>query len=484
MLSPYIAVAWLVLFAFGFAAASMWYTRRFRASLEDYVTARNSQGAGPTVLTLMASTLGAWILFAPAQAATWGGLAAIIGYALGAMSPRIAMIPLGRRMRTLIPNGHTLTEFIILRYGRALYGLTLLIMVFYLYIAMSAEITAIGKIVQLVAPVPLWLTAVLTLSATVLYTAYGGLRASIFTDQIHMVLIVPLLLFLVGLGAYVMGGAQPTLERLRVGAPQLLDLTDASGIKAGLSFFVAILLTGLFHQGNWQRIYAARDARTMGRGFLFGGLMVGPFIFLMGLFGLAFAGISPYGDGSVALFSILIPHVSAWFALLLIPLGLGLVMSSTDTAISAFSSLVAVDLGRLLPRASARTMLRLSRGLVFVLAVPIVLLAARGFSVLYLFLLADLLCAALAFPVFYGLFNRRHDGRAAVVGALAGLAAGLTLFPMPGERAHYLLESFLAAALVPVVVILIMQFLRRSVREFDFTTLEASVRQLDREGEV
>ncbi len=102
----------------------------------------------------MASTLGAWILFSPAQAATWGGLAAVIGYALGSMSPRLVMIPLGRRMRELIPHGHTLTEFLMARYGRPMYGLALFIMLFYLFIALSAEVTAIAKLVTMLRPCP------------------------------------------------------------------------------------------------------------------------------------------------------------------------------------------------------------------------------------------------------------------------------------------------------------------------------------------
>ena len=97
MLTQTTALMWLLLFSGGFAAASVLYTRRKRGTLEDYIVARNSQGAFGTILTLMASTLGAWILFSPAQAATWGGLAAVIGYALGSMSPRLVMIPLGRR---------------------------------------------------------------------------------------------------------------------------------------------------------------------------------------------------------------------------------------------------------------------------------------------------------------------------------------------------------------------------------------------------
>ena len=114
-------ILWLLLFAAGFAAAGVAYARHDRGSLEDYIVARNSQSSLATIATLLASTLGAWILFAPAQAATWGGLSAVIGYALGAMSPRLLMIPLGQRMRELIPQGHTLTEFVIVRYGRPMY---------------------------------------------------------------------------------------------------------------------------------------------------------------------------------------------------------------------------------------------------------------------------------------------------------------------------------------------------------------------------
>ncbi len=73
-------------------------------------------------------------------------------------------------MRELIPQGHTLTEFVIIRYGKRMYGLTLLIMLFFMFIALTAEITAISKLVALLAPVPLWVTAAIVMGATLLYT--------------------------------------------------------------------------------------------------------------------------------------------------------------------------------------------------------------------------------------------------------------------------------------------------------------------------
>src|SRR5690606_13337795 len=231
MLSSSSTLFWLTAFSFFFALAGVLYARHSKDSLEDYVIARNRQCSIATILTLLASSLGALILFSPAQAATWGGLSAVMGYAIGSMSPRIAMIPLGQRMRTLIPEGHTLSEFVLIRYGKGMYALTLLIMMFYMFIALTAEITAMGKLVALVAPVPLWATALIVLTATLIYTSYGGLKSSIFTDKVQMLIIFPMLILLVAFGWYAIGGVAPTLAKLELNAPQLLNISDPMGIK-------------------------------------------------------------------------------------------------------------------------------------------------------------------------------------------------------------------------------------------------------------
>ncbi|MFD2190809.1 sodium:solute symporter family protein [Pistricoccus aurantiacus] len=479
MLDTFSTILWLLLFSSLFALAGMLYARRHQESLEDFIIARNSQSATATVLTLMASTLGTWILFGPAQAATWGGLAAITGYALGSLAPRLVMIPLGRRLRELAPQGHSLTEFVMTRYGRGMYAITLVIMLFYLFISLAAGITAVARMIELLAPVPLWVTSLIVMGATLLYTLYGGLRASIFTDKVQMIVIMPLLIALLVFGWQAAGGIEPTLAGLTDKAPQLLNLADIGGLKAGLTFFIAVLLTGLFYQGNWQRVYAARDNRAVRTGFLLGGLLSTPMIFLMGLFGLAFVGLGMPGDGSVALFSVLLTDIPAWFAVALIVLGLALVMSSADTTISAASSMIAVDGGRLVPNASGARLMAASRWLIFLLAIPVMIVASQGYSVLYLFLLADLFCCAAAFPVFFGLFNRRFDGRGAVIATLSGLVAGLWMFPAPGDQLDTLMESFLLATFVPVAVALVLMRVLPTRERFDFATLSVGVRRFD-----
>lgn len=478
MLSATAAIGWLCLFAALFAIPGLLYARRQQDKLDDFVVARNSQSGHATMMTLLATTMGTWILFGPAQAATWGGIGAITGYALGALIPRFIMIPLGRRIRELIPEGHTLTEFVLHRYGKPMYGFVMVIMMFYMFISLTAGLTAIAKMVELLAPVPLWVTASIVMGATLLYTLYGGLRVTIFTDRIQMLVILPFILLLIAFGWQAAGGIAPTVAGLKEHAPHLLNPFDMGGLKSGLTFFLAVVLTGLFYQGTWQRIFAAKDNKAMRNGFILSGVLSFPIIFIMGLFGLVFMGLGLPGDGSVALFNVLLSEIPLWFAIGLLPFGLALIMSSADTTISALSSMMVVDLRRLMPNMSAHKLLGLSRWFICLLALPILYVASQGFSVLYLFLLADLLCCAAAFPVFFGFYNARYQSYNAVLSTLAGLIAGLAYFPTPGQEALYLLEAFLLATFVPVIVSCLLLLIPNRTR-FDFTILRQRICRLE-----
>lgn len=478
MLSTSAAITWLVVFAILFAVPGLIYARRTQDKLDDFLVARNSQSSISTLLTLLATTLGTWILFGPAQAATWGGIGAITGYALGSMVPSLIMTQIGPRIRTLMPEGHTLTEFVLGRYGRVMYAFVLVIMVFFMFISLTAGLTAIAEMVALLAPVPLWQTASIVMVATLIYTLYGGLRVTIFTDRLQMLVIIPFLLVLMFFGWKATGGITPMVHSLQEKAPHLLNPFDINGLKSGLTFFLAVVLTGLFYQGTWQRIFAARSSRVIRNGFILSGLLIFPIIFIMGLFGLAFVGLDLPGDGSVALFSVLLRDAPLWFAIGLLPFGLALIMSSADSTISALSSIFVIDIGRLSAKLSSQDLLKISRWLIIILSVPVLLVASQGYSILYLFLLADLLCCAVAFPVFFGFYSARYQSYNAVLSTMAGLVAGLLMFPNPGAPTTYLLESFLLATLVPVVISLLLLLVPTKVR-FDFSVLAQRVRNLE-----
>ena len=96
------------------------YSKKYQG-LENYLVANRSVGVFSLTTSLVASALGAWILFGPASAATWGGIGAVIGYALGTAFPLFILVFFGKKFRKLYPKGKTLIEVVRLRFGSKLF---------------------------------------------------------------------------------------------------------------------------------------------------------------------------------------------------------------------------------------------------------------------------------------------------------------------------------------------------------------------------
>ena len=105
------------------------YSIQFKG-LNNYLLANRSVGTFSLTTSLVASALGAWILFGPASAAIWGGIGAVIGYALGTAFPLFILIYLGTRFREKYPKGKTFIEVIRLKYGPNLFKLILVLSIF------------------------------------------------------------------------------------------------------------------------------------------------------------------------------------------------------------------------------------------------------------------------------------------------------------------------------------------------------------------
>ena len=68
-----------------FAVLGIYHSKKFQG-ISNYLTANRNIELFSLTTSLVASALGAWILFGPVAAATWGGLGAVIGYARHSVS--------------------------------------------------------------------------------------------------------------------------------------------------------------------------------------------------------------------------------------------------------------------------------------------------------------------------------------------------------------------------------------------------------------
>ena len=443
------------------------YAGRQRINLESYMVNRNQVGGWSALATVTASALGAWILFSPQEAGSaFGGVSAILGYCLGSAGAVALFFVVGPRLRHLMPQGHSLNEYVKYRFGGPMYWLVEAVYVFYKFIYLTAELTAIAKALRLVANIPLGVTALVVITAVFIYTTVGGLGTTILTDVVQFVVIVPLLLICSGVIIIALGGLEG-FNAVAAQQPDLLSLGNIGGLRFGATLMIAIVAAEVFNQGNWQRVYACRDSQTVRRAFLGSAVIILPLIFIAGLLGVLavpLADVQPDIIGETALFGLLSQlAMPSWVLISVIVLALALVMSSLDTMLSGLASVFTLDLMRIFPAPSADNVLKVSRILTILVGVPAIAIASQGYSVLYLFFVADLICAAVLFPMLYGLYSRHLTGVNAFVSSLGGMVAGLLFFQKPDFSPLFawvpgsadLLHSFVAALIVSTVVTLV-----------------------------
>ena len=428
-LSQYTSLTLVVFISLMFVFFGLYNSKKYQ-NLNNYLTANRNIGLFSLTTSLTASALGAWILFGPASASTWGGIGAIIGYSLGTAFPMFFLIYLGKKIRKEFPKGSSLVEFMRKKFGKSLFKLILLMTIFYMFIFLCAEVTAVAVLINYISGTKLWITALVVLLSTLAYTLHGGLRASIFTDNIQMVVIAVLLLIsLFYITSFT--GSEFSFKFIKEKNPQLLSSSYVPSYTAGLTFFIAVAATNLFHQGNWQRVYAAKNFITLKRSLIISFFIIIPIVFYMGFTGMVAFSIDPTTRPDLGFFTLLLKDQTELLSIIVIILGLALTISTVDTLVNAISSLIIVD-GKATFNLNKKTnYLKVSKYIILFLSLISFIVASKGFDILYLFLLADLLCCAFVITVFNSFYNKNISEKTAYVSIIVGLVGGFLMFPAP-----------------------------------------------------
>ena len=159
---------------------------------------------------------------------------------------------------------------------------------------------------------------------------------------------------------------------------------------------------------------------------------------------------------------------------------MSLTLSTIDTLINSISSLIIVDGNQINKSLSGKEIKSKTNSIILLLSIIVFILASKGYSILYLFLLADLLCCAFVVAVFYSFYNKLLNEKIAYFSIIMGLILGLLFFPAPDFSKSLLVGiivpmeifpvfisqsllflSFLIATLVPAIVIMTNDSIKR-----------------------
>ena len=435
------AVLITLLISLAFVVIGIIYSKKHQG-LQNYLVANRSVGTFSLTTSLVASALGAWILFGPASAATWGGIGAVIGYSLGTAFPFFVLIYLGQIFRNRYPKARSLIEVIRLRFGSKLFKLILFLSIFYMTIFLIAEVTAVSILVNYISGTDLWITAFIVILSSLLYTLYGGLRASIFTDNIQFIFFI--LLLIISLSFLITFNTNNfNMEFIKLNKPNLISFDYLPNFTAGLTFFIAVAATNLFHQGNWQRVYAAKNNKVLRNSLILSFFIIIPVVFIMGFTGLIAVSEKSNVVPDLAFFSLLLKENATTLSIIIIFLAISLTVSSIDTLINAISSLIIIDGNKIIKYRG--DYIKLSKQIIILISLISFYIASKGLSILYLFLLADLFCCAAVLSIFYSFYSKSLTEKTAYVSIIFGLIAGILLFPSPDFS-----KSILVGLIIPV----------------------------------
>jgi len=444
--------------SFIFIIVGIYYSKKYQG-INNYLVANRNVGIFSLTTSLVASALGTWILFGPSSAATWGGIGAVIGYALGTAFPLFILMYLGERFRKLYPRGKTFIEAIRIRFGKKLFKLILLLSIFYMTIFLIAEVTAVSILINYISGTDLWITSLIVILSSLAYTLYGGLRASIFTDNIQFIAIG--LLLLIGFSYLISFNSNEfSFEYIRLNKPNLLSWTYLPNFTSGITFFIAVAATNLFHQGNWQRVYAAKNNKVLKKSLFISFLIIIPIVFFMGFSGLVAVSIDSNVVADLAFFSLLFKDQVLTLSVIIVILAISLTISSIDTLINAISSLIVVDGNKVIN--FKVNYLKLSKYLIIILSIVTFYVASKGLSILYLFLFADLFCSAAVLTIFISFYSKSLNEKNAYISIIIGLTAGLLLFPSPDFSKSILIGILFSKDVFPLFMsqsLLFMSFL-------------------------
>lgn len=437
-------------------AVGAWFYRR-QTRTDEYFVGDRRMGAGHIGLSVVATDVGGGfsiglggVGFAIGLAGSWLLFTGLVG----AWAAAVILIPrvksLGERY-----GWTTFPEYLQHRYdGRTRLAAALFSGIGYAgfvggQLLAGAKLSATAFDVDLTTAV--WIMA----GVVIVYTAFGGLQAVVYTDTVQWaVLLGGLALFGLPFAWDAVGG----WEGLTAALPAShFSLTNVDALTV-LGWFLTIIPIWFVGMTLYQRIYATRDVKTARRAWYLAGLLEYPTM--------AFLGV---GLGMMA--RVLYPTVDPEMGLPLLlrdvlPVGVtGIVLAAYFSAImSTADSCLLASVGNFVgdiyqrhvnPAAGERRVLGLSRLLTVLVGLASVSVALALPGVLDAILLAyEFVAAGLFAPTLLGLLWRRPSPAAALSAMAAGGGTALLLRVVPAldPFGQPILLALPLSALVLVVV--------------------------------
>lgn len=339
--------------------------------------------------------MGCGILTTYTQIANIAGLHGLLVYTITGAIPILGFAAIGPLIRKKCPEGFILTEWVRQRFG----PVTALYLSFFtcltMFLFMVGELSAIRSAIETLTGLNALGAVIVECVVTTIYTSIGGFHVSFITDNFQGVCVLLLIIICsAGMGSYI------EIDTSKIGESGLLK-ANKLGWQLLYILFVAILTNDCFMAGFWLRTFASKTNKDLLIGTSIASFVTFAICTLVGIPGMlaVWSGDLTVNDpdGYLA-FYILLEKMPKWLVAFVIIFVIALSTCTFDSLQSAMVSTISNDVFR------NKLPILYTRGMVVLIMVPIVVLAVKvADNILQIYLIADLVSAAIIPVIFLGL---------------------------------------------------------------------------------
>ncbi|GHU09932.1 sodium:proline symporter [Spirochaetia bacterium] len=396
-------------------------TKKPQNPLEFHVSNRK-MGTIQSALSIAATWVWAPALFVSAERAYLQGAIGLFWFLIPNVFCLILFIPFAKKIREQMPQGITLSGFIGERYGKGAKKAYLFQLSALSVLSTGVNLLAGGAVLSVITGMPFWLLTVILAAIAYSYSQFSGIKASVLTDAVQMVLILAVCLLFVPV-AFQRNGLHSLVAGIAGPGGEFGNIFSRKGWEVFLSFGLPTaigLIAGPFGDQNfWQRAFTIKQNK-IGKAFVLGAIAFGIVPLSMGILGYIAcgSGFIPQNPGVVNL-EIVTSLFPAWSTLPFVFMLVSGLLSTVDSNLCAMASLttdITKSQNMIIPRGAMLVNLGLG---ILIANIPEV-------TITNLFLFYGTLRASTLAPTVMTLQKRKLHWVAP--GVIVSLAAGLPLF--------------------------------------------------------
>jgi len=458
----------LLLYSAGLIALGLWIGRRVTAAGSFFVAGRK---LGPALLfaTVLAANIGAGSTVGAAGLGYRDGLAAWWWVGSAGIGTLLLAFWIGPRIWRIAKEHdlYTVGDYLELRYGPSVRGIVATLLWLATLAILAGQLIAFAWILDVVADVPKWAGCLIAGGVMTIYFAAGGLLTSAWVNLVQLVVLVIGFAIALPWALSAAGG----WDAVVAAAPTEPDYFGfwKSG-RSGIVYMALLVPAFVVSPGLIQKVYGARDERTVRLGVGLAAVALLLFAAVPPLLGIVAHAFAPdLANHELALPAVLTlglpPAIGA--------IGLAAVfsaeVSSADAILFMLSTSLSEDLYKrfVRPEASDRQVLVVARwaavfgggaAVALALGLPSVI---GALSVFY-----TLLGVSLFVPLVVGLHSRRPGVPEAIAAIGAGVAVALAakLAGISGDFAWYATWLGIFASATAFVIVFAVRGMRRQSR--------------------